>query len=395
MGGKQRILFVDDDANFLSGIRRLLRNFHEEWDVTFAESVDQAINTARIDPPDVVVSDYQMPFKNGFDLIREMRALPTVQDAPIIIVTGKVDEAAKREALDLGATDLLNKPVNREDLIARIRNSLRLKEYQDTIRGYNQELEHRVRERTRELELSRLDIIWRLAKAGEYRDEETGNHIIRVGHYSRIICEALDLKPELTNKIFLGAPLHDLGKIGVPDAILLKKGKLSSEERTVMMKHCEIGANILLEPPIGLCRYLTCMGFMPEQSNNYSINPLLQTAASIAMGHHEKWDGSGYPRGLSGEAIPIECRIVALSDVYDALRSERTYKPRYSVKKSVQIMRGSANTHFEPRLLTALENSLDEIEAILSDYSDSETSGSKLGAHKSGGRLCGAAEPKS
>ncbi|MGO9532679.1 MAG: response regulator [Syntrophobacteraceae bacterium] len=248
MAEKHRILFVDDDPNFLSGIRRLLRNFRDEWDLAFAESVNQAINIARIEPPDVVVSDYQMPLKNGFDLVLEMRAIPSIQDALITIVTGVMDEAAKRKALDVGATDPLNKPVNREDLIARIRNSLRLKGYQDTIRRYNEELEQCVHERTRELELSRLDIIWRLAKAGEYRDEETGNHITRVGHYSRIICEQLGIQPELRNKIFLGAPLHDLGKIGVPDAILRKEGKLSPEERAVMMKHCEIGANILLEP---------------------------------------------------------------------------------------------------------------------------------------------------
>ncbi|MDR3556898.1 MAG: response regulator [Syntrophobacteraceae bacterium] len=374
MVAKHRVLFVDDDANFLNGIRRSLRNFRDQWDLAFAESVDQAIGLAQFDPPDVVVSDYLMPLKNGFDLLREMRTIPTVQNTSIIILTGNMDATAKRKALDLGATDLLNKPVDREDLIARIRNSLRLKEYEDTIRRHNQELEQRVRQRTRQLELSRLDIIWRLAKAGEYRDEQTGNHIIRVGHYSRIICEQLGLPPGLTHKIFLGAPLHDIGKIGVPDAILLKKGKLSPEQRAVMMKHCEIGSNILLKPPIGLSRYLACMGFVAEQSTNQFANPLLQTAASIAMGHHEKWDGSGYPQGLSGEAIPVECRIVALADVYDALRSKRTYKTEYSVKKSLEIMRGNANTHFEPRLLNILENSIDQIEAILSDYSGDVTS---------------------
>ncbi|MDR3566637.1 MAG: response regulator [Syntrophobacteraceae bacterium] len=368
--GKRRVLFVDDDPNFLEGIRRSLKNFRYEWDLAFAESVDQAIDLAQFDPPDVVISDYQMPVKNGFDLVREMRAIPSVQNASIIILTGNMDTSAKRKALDLGATDLLNKPVDREELIARIRNSLRLKEYEDTIRRHNQELELRVWERTQQLELSRLDIIWRLAKAGEYRDEETGNHIIRVGHYSRIICDRLRLASELTHRLFLGAPLHDIGKIGVPDAILLKEGRLSPEERAVMMKHCEIGSNILLEPPIGLSRYLTCMGFAPEQSTNHYVNPLLETAASIAMGHHEKWDGSGYPQGLSGEAIPLECRIVALADVYDALRSNRPYKPAYSVKKSLEIMGESADTHFEPRLLAILENSVSEIEAILSDYSD-------------------------
>jgi putative two-component system response regulator len=376
MAGKHRILFVDDDPNFLSGIGRLLRNFGHEWDLVFAGSVDQAIDIARIASPDVIVSDYQMPLKNGFDLVREMRALPNLQDASIIIVTGNADETAKRKALDLGATDLLNKPINREDLVARIRSSLRLKDYQDTIRRYNQELEQRVRERTRELELSRLDIIWRLAKAGEYRDEETGNHIVRVGHYSRIICEQLGLPSELTNRIFLAAPLHDIGKIGIPDAILLKEGKLGPEERAIMMKHCEIGAGILLKPPIGLSRYLTCMGFMPEQDFNYSINPLLQTAASIAMGHHEKWDGSGYPRGLSGPSIPIESRIVALADVYDALRSRRVYKPRYPLEESLKIMRESADTHFDPQLVALLENSIDKIESILSDYTDSKSESS-------------------
>ncbi|MFZ2446355.1 MAG: HD domain-containing phosphohydrolase [Syntrophobacteraceae bacterium] len=369
---KPRILFVDDDPLFLGGIGRLLRKFRDEWDLLFAESVDQALEIAREEPPDVVVSDYLMPLRNGFDLVRELRATPAVRDVPIIIVTGNTDEAAKRKALDLGATDLLNKPVKQEDLIARLRNSLRLKQYQDTIRDYNEQLEQRVRQRTRELELSRLDIIWRLAKAGEYRDEETGNHIIRVGHYSRILAERLGLASDITYRIFLGAPLHDIGKIGVSDAVLLKRGRLDPAERAMMERHCEIGANILIEAPIGLKRYLGCMGLAPEQGGHASINPLLQVAASIAAGHHEKWDGSGYPRGLRGEAIPMECRVVALADVYDALRSWRPYKPGYSIERSLDIIRETRNTHFDSKVLAALEDSLDEIEKIGSDYSDSE-----------------------
>ncbi len=370
---KPLILFVDDDPHFLGSVSRSLRKLRGEWDLIFVDGVDQAIDIARGKPPDVVVSDYSMPIKSGFDLVRALHAIPVVQDAHIIIVTGGTDETAKRRALDLGATDLLSKPVSREDLIARIRSSLRLKEYQDTIRKHNEQLEQCVRERTRELELSRLDIIWRLAKAGEYRDEETGNHIIRVGHYSRTLSERLGLPSDLTQRIFLGAPLHDIGKIGVPDNILLKPGKLNPDERAVMEKHCEIGAKILAEAPIGLNRYLTCLGLTPEQSTGVSINPLLQIAVSIAMGHHERWDGSGYPRGLRGEAIPLECRIVATADTYDALRSKRPYKPRYTKEQSLDIIRQTGNAQFDPQVLAALEDSIDEIEIFQSSYSDHES----------------------
>jgi response regulator RpfG family c-di-GMP phosphodiesterase len=370
---KPLILFVDDDPHFLGSVGRSLRNLRGEWDLIFVDGVDQAIDIARGKPPDVVVSDYSMPIKSGFDLVRALHAIPVVQDAHIIIVTGGTDETAKRRALDLGATDLLSKPVSREDLIARIRSSLRLKEYQDTIRKHNEQLEQCVRERTRELELSRLDIIWRLAKAGEYRDEETGNHIIRVGHYSRTLSERLGLPSDLTQRIFLGAPLHDIGKIGVPDNILLKPGKLNPDERAVMEKHCEIGAKILAEAPIGLNRYLTCLGLTSEQSTGVSINPLLQIAVSIAMGHHERWDGGGYPRGLRGEAIPLECRIVAAADTYDALRSKRPYKPRYTKEQSLDIIRQTGNAQFDPQVLAALEDSIDEIEIFHSSYSDHES----------------------
>jgi putative two-component system response regulator len=370
---KPFILFVDDDPHFLGSVSRSLRKFSGEWDLTFAETVDQAIDIARGRQPDVVVSDYFMPVKNGFDLVRELRAVSGVQDAPVIIVTGNADRAAKRRALDVGATDLLSKPVSREDLTARIRSSLRLKGYQDAIRRQNERLEQSIRERTLELELSRLDIIWRLAKAGEHRDEETGNHIIRVGHHSRILCEQLGLPSDLTQRIFLGAPLHDIGKIGVPDNILLKPGKLTPDERAIMEKHCEIGAKILTEAPIGLERYLPFLGLKPENGAGVSINPLLEIASSIAMGHHEKWDGSGYPRGLSREAIPLECRIVALADTYDALRSRRPYKPPYPTEKALYIIRETCSTHFDPQVLSALENSLDEIEKFNSGYTDYES----------------------
>ncbi|MBN1515029.1 response regulator [Candidatus Sumerlaeota bacterium] len=376
LNGSPRILFVDDDPHFLSAIRRLLRKFRDEWTFEFANSVDEAVDKARETAPDVVVSDFHMPLKNGFDLVREIRALEVTKDTPVIIVTGNTDEAAKRKALDLGATDLLNKPVNQEDLIARLRNSLRLKEYQDTIRRQNEELEQRVRERTQELEVSRLDIIWRLAKAGEYRDEETGNHIIRVGHYARILCSELELDKDFTNKVFLAAPLHDIGKIGIPDSVLLKPGRLDPDERAVMERHCEIGANILMKPPIGMLRFLEWLGDRMTDDNGNGgngaqvmMNPLLQVAATIAIGHHEKWDGSGYPNKVAGEDIPVECRVVALADVYDALRSERPYKKEFPIEKTLGIIQEGAGTHFDPQLVEILNGAYEQIEAIRADYS--------------------------
>ena len=361
---KRKILFVDDEPNFLDGIRRMLRGQRDKWSMEFVNSVDEALERAMETDFDAIVSDVNMPGKNGLDLLRALRGQESTQAIPIIILTGNAETDLKRQALDLGATDLLNKPVGHEDLVARLHSVLRLKAYQDELRDQNIILERRVRERTADLEHARRDIIWRLAKAGEFRDEETGNHVIRVACCCRILATAMALPQDEIEKIFLTSPLHDVGKIGIPDRVLLKPGALDKSERLIMERHCEIGQSIVLAQPKGIAAFLDSY----EKQDSLRVAPeadaLREKAATIIMTHHEKWDGSGYPASLKGDEIPIGGQICAVADVYDALRSVRPYKESYGVQETMQRMRAECGTHFSPDIHGVFETVADEFEEI-------------------------------
>ena len=365
---KRKILFVDDEPNFLNGIRRMLRGQRDKWSMEFVNSVDEALERAMETDFDTIVSDVNMPGKNGLDLLRTLRGHENTRAIPIIILTGNAETELKRQALDLGATDLLNKPVGHEDLVARLNSVLRLKAYQDELRDQNIILEQRVRERTVDLEHARRDIIWRLAKAGEFRDEETGNHVLRVACCCRILATAIALPEAEIEKIFLTSPLHDVGKIGIPDRILLKPGALDDSERLIMERHCEIGRSIVLAQPKGIAAFLDSVGEEDTPGFAPEADALREKAAAIIMTHHEKWDGSGYPGGLEGDEIPIAGQICAVADVYDALRSERPYKKPYGVQETMERMRAERGTHFSPDILTVFETVADEFEAIRSRF---------------------------
>jgi putative two-component system response regulator len=301
-----------------------------------------------------------MPGKDGFALLVELSQSDQTDSIPVIMVTGIGERSLKRRALKMGATDLLNKPVDLEDLIARITNVLRIKSYQDELKQLNETFEKKAKDRTVALEDYRQDVIWRLAKAGEYRDKGTGNHVVRVGHYSRTLAKALDLSIDEVKTIFLTSALHDIGKIAIPDAILLKPGRLTSEERKVMQTHCEIGAQILQD----------CTGGSKTLGRSGVDNPLLKAAGQIALSHHEWWDGSGYPSGLAVENIPLESRIVSIADAYDALSTERPYKSAYKQDKVLEIMRAEVGAHFDPEVFEAFEQSLDQFRLIYYQYAD-------------------------
>lgn len=368
---RKQILFVDDESNFLAGIRRMLRPFRNQWKLHFAESVDQALSACEETDFDAIVSDVNMPEKTGFDLLKALKGSPVTRDIPVIILTGNAESDLKRRALDDGATDLLNKPVSIEDLTARVRNATQLKAYQDQLRNQNAILEVKVRERTLALEQSRMDIIWRLAKAGEFRDEDTGEHVVRVAACCRALAEAMNLEKGFTEALFATSPLHDIGKIGVPDGILLKSGRLSADERRIMERHCEIGAAILLEKPRGIeyfgATHEEAIHVMDADDSGWDLRKL---AAEIAMTHHERWDGSGYPRGLQGDAIPIAGQITAVADVFDALRSTRSYKPAYDVDKTVELMEKGKGTHFSPDAFDAFRQIVDTFEEIRNGLAD-------------------------
>ena len=374
----RRILFVDDEPNFLSGVKRMLHQYRSVWDMRFARSVDDALAQLRQEEFETVVADISMPGKDGFELLVTIRMDPELSDIPVIMVTGLDERTLKLGALELGATDLLNKPVQREELLARIRSALLLKSHHDQIRAQNATLERAVAERTRDLADSRLDLIWCLARAAEQRDGTTGRHIIRVAAYSRAIAARMGLDREFVATLTLASPLHDVGKIGIPDHILKKRGPFTDAEREVMQRHCAIGAEILTPHPGS-----TELGRIWQGATNRStdddgadtaapsVNPLLQMAAMVARTHHERWNGSGYPDGLAGDTIPLASRIVAVADVYDALRSARPYKPAFAEERVLAMIRDQVGRHFDPEVYAAFERSLDELSAIAGELADS------------------------
>jgi response regulator RpfG family c-di-GMP phosphodiesterase len=353
------ILFVDDEVRVLDGLRRMLHSKRDEWRCIFAESVDAAVSLIDSESLDAIVSDVTMPGKTGLDLLRFVRNQPSTRYLPVLMLTGNGDIGTKREALSLGATDFLNKPFDFVELTARLQNAIALKKFQDEIRTQNEFLEERVRDRTEELEQSRKDIIFRLAKAAEARDTDTGNHIVRVGLASQLLAKALGLDEATQERMLLTSPLHDVGKIGIEDHILRKPGSLSDDERRRMQEHCRIGAEILTEDLRG---FLQRLG---ENTGDSGENDLLKVAARIALCHHERWDGTGYPNGLRGEEIPIEARIVAVTDVYDALRTKRPYKDEFDSNKALQIMLEGAGTHFDPHVIGTFASIYAEVESAL------------------------------
>lgn len=347
---KKQLLFVDDEKAVLDGLRRLLRDQREIWEMTFAGSVNEALQKTLAGDFDAIVSDIAMPGGDGFKLLQALRGFDRTKDTPIVMLTGMDDKGLKRRALELGATDLLCKPVDREELLARLTSCLRLKSYVDDIKTYNVRLEKTVKERTKELHDTRLQIIRRLGRAGEYRDNETGMHVIRMSHYAVRLGRRAGMSEGELEVLLNASPMHDIGKIGIPDNILLKPGKLNSKEWEIMKTHAAIGAEIL----------------SGDESD------LLTMARTIALQHHEKWDGSGYPMGLKGEEISLEGRIVALCDVFEALRSERPYKHAWTVAESMKYIREQKGKHFDPCLVDYFEQILPEFIHINEQFPDEE-----------------------
>ena len=348
-----RIAIVDDEPINIKVARKYLQGVGYHQFVTTTDSTT-AVSMIAGESPDVVLLDIMMPLVSGIDILRAVRADSRLCHIPILILTASTDAQTKLMALESGATDFLAKPVDPNELVPRIRNALIVKAHHDHLARYSEQLEEQVRARTRELEASRLEVIHCLARAGEFRDDATGEHVLRVSRYARII--ALELGLSLTDcaNIELAAQLHDVGKIGLPDAILLKRGKLTDDEYAVVQRHCEIGSRIV-RPNIE--DVLSRQGAI--------TGDILEIAARIALTHHERWDGAGYPRGLAGESIPIEGRIVAVADVFDALRSARSYKSAMSPDEAVAKMNQSRGTHFDPRILDAMLRRLPDMIAVV------------------------------
>lgn len=366
-----RVQIVDDEDLVISVVRRFLQsegfvNFHTVNDAT------RGVEAIRSYLPDVVLLDISMPKVSGLEILDACKADPALQQIPFIILSANQDKATQKAALELGALDFIAKPVEKTELMLRVQNALVLKQHFDALSQHARVLEQEVLDRTRQLERSREQVLQCLARAAEYRDNETGRHVLRVGKYCRTIAEQLKLPAEFCKQIELAAQLHDLGKIGIPDSILLSPDKLSPQQFDMMKKHCEIGRAILnpfaAEEVEQLRRYQAGLTDLPASLRA----PMLSLAARIAQTHHEKFDGTGYPLGLKGEQIPIEGRITAVADVYDALCSERPYKPTFPVEKSLEIMLAERGTRFDPVVLDAFFEKISTIEKIRNSLQDNE-----------------------
>ena len=363
------ILIVDDEPLNIEVVRRYLE-MGGYRNLISTDHAGQALPLMGLNRPDVVLLDIQMPGINGLEILAAIRSDEELCRTPVLILTGSSDPETKLIALQAGATDLLPKPVHSEELLARLGNVLKVKAYQDRLYSYSEELEEAVRRRTAELESSRLDVIHCLARAAEFRDDDTGQHIVRVGRYARVIAAQLGFSRRDLDILEPAAQLHDVGKIGIPDSILLKSGKLTPEEYEMMQKHCGFGNRIVHKVPDGDAVMLRRHTDIGARIMDASSSPILEMARRIALTHHERWDGNGYPLGLSREDIPVEGRITAVADVFDALSSKRPYKPAFPLQKCFAIMAEGRGTQFDPEVLDAFFVRRDDIIQIQIDSAD-------------------------
>ncbi len=323
------ILIVDDKEINIMLITNILRRagFHQLFCTTDSSTIISSLIEVK---PDIVLLDLHMPRVDGIAALRLIREhIPQTNLLPVLMLTADVDPEAKKLAFQSGANDILIKPYDRMEVVLRIQNLLRTRFLQVQLMQHNDSLEERVRERTLELQQAKQEILKLLGKASEYRDDMTGQHTQRVGRLSGLIAEQLGIEPRHVELIRMAAPLHDIGKIGIPDEILLKPGRFEPHEFDRMKQHTMIGASIL-------------------EGSYFTV---LKLAGVIAQFHHEKWDGSGYPFGLQGVAIPIEARIVALADFYDALTHERPYKKAWSHQEALDEIVRQRGLHFDPAIV--------------------------------------------
>jgi putative two-component system response regulator len=342
------ILVVDDNQTNIDVIEATL----DSADYAQITSVTQPLDLMQLlaeKPFDLVLLDINMPIMDGFavlSLIEQM--LEPAKRPPVIMLTAQADEDSRVKALQGGASDYITKPFNRIELLKRVEIHLQNHHAKRMLTSENHLLEERVKERTQALENAKLEMIYRLGRAAEYRDNETGNHVKRVSLIAELIAKQIGQDLSYCHLIKIASPMHDIGKIGVSDTILLKPGKLTDEEFSLMQDHVKIGAEIL--------------------SN--SDSPLLELAYEIALTHHEKFNGKGYPHGLAGEAIPLSGRIVAVADVFDALTSTRPYKQAWPIEKAVSLIQSEKGQHFDPKIVDAFLAVLPEISVIASQYHD-------------------------
>ncbi len=334
---KPVVLVVDDTPFNIDVLRGALSG---DYTVKAATSGERGIALALVQPqPDLILLDVMMPGMDGYSVCKKLKEMPETMGIPIIFVTSMNEVDDERRGFAVGGVDYITKPVSPPLVQARVATHLRLY-------AHERKLTQLVAARTKELEETRLEVIRRLGRAAEFKDDETGAHVIRMSHYARILAEAIGLPPEEVDIIFNAAPMHDIGKIGIPESILTKAGALTAEEWAIMAKHPAIGAGII----------------------GRHEHPLLETARIVALTHHEHYDGKGYPRQLKGEDIPLAGRIVAIADVFDALSSERPYKPAWPLEQTLAYLRDQRGQYFDPHLVDLFLDRLPEVLRVQSLY---------------------------
>lgn len=323
-------------------LQELVGSIDKDVSSTCFADPTQALEWAKSHEIDLVITDYKMPQMDGIEFIKWLRRIPSCNDVPVMIVTCVEDQSVRYLALESGANDFITKPIDHTECRARCHNMLTMSLQRKLIKDRALLLEREIRKTTQELHDREQETLMRLAKAGEYRDEDTGNHILRISRYSKLIAQQLGLSSERCDLIAQSAPMHDIGKIGIQDAILLKPGRLTTDEFNIMQRHTLLGYEILKDSP----------------------SKYIQTGAIIALSHHEKFNGQGYPNSLSGENIPLEARIVAVADVFDALVTDRPYKKSWPIEKAIDYINEERGIHFDPNCADAFLSEMQEVESI-------------------------------
>ena len=344
-----KICIIDDTPINLTLMQALVAKIDGCQPVCFAESL-AGLRYCIDEEVDLIIVDYMMPTPDGLEFISQLRSNGNRTEVPVLMVTADHEKEVRYRALGVGATDFLTKPIDRIEFLSRVRNMLAIRRSHVLLSDRAETLAQEVRKATAEIVAREKEVIYRLSRAAEYRDPETGAHIVRMTQYSALIARHLGWSDEAVDLILQAAPMHDIGKLGTPDHILLKPAHLTDAEFVIMKRHTVIGAAILKD----------------------STSPMLQLAAQIALGHHEKFDGSGYPEGLAGEAIPLAARIVAVADVFDALTSSRPYKKPWDIDRAVALLKTGRDAHFDPECVDAFLARLDEALAIRDRFQDEE-----------------------
>lgn len=342
------IFIVDDEPVNLKLLERILSS-EGYTDITCIESSSKVLEKYRARRPSLILLDINMPVMNGFGVVEMLKNESRIKLPPVVFITAQDSHESRVKAFEQGVLDYISKPFNRVELLSRVKNLLALESAYQKLENRNQSLEEMVNHRTRELWESKLEVIQKLGRAAEYRDNETGAHILRMSNTSALLARTMGMDEEFSLRLLYASPMHDIGKIAIPDHILLKPGKFEPDEWEIMKTHTTLGAEIL-------------QGGSSE---------LLRMAGEISLSHHEKWDGGGYPYGLAGADIPVSCRLVAVADVFDALASDRPYKKAWDVNEARQYIIDQSGKHFDPEVVKAFTSVFPKILEIRNRYQDS------------------------